>query len=170
MSITQFFASDQFDFPEFEHHPVQTCAEFQVVASHIPGTRNKNLFLRDKKGKRHLLVIVPPYLSVDLDSLSQMLGIKNLGFASKERLKKFLGVNSGSVSVLSLVNDQHNDVEVVIDRTIWHAEAIQAHPLVNTQTVIISKPELERFLSKTGHQPKILDIPGSSSVLGTPEA
>lgn len=170
MSITQFFASHQFDFPEFEHQPVQTCAEFKVVASHIPGTRNKNLFLRDKKGKRHLLVIVPPYLSVDLDSLSQMLGIKNLGFASKERLKKFLGVNSGSVSVLSLVNDQHNDVEVVMDRTIWHAEAIQAHPLVNTKTVIISKPELERFLSKTGHQPKILDIPGSSSVLGTPEA
>jgi Ala-tRNA(Pro) deacylase len=98
-----------------------------------------------------------------------MLGIKHLGFASKERLKKFLEVNSGSVSVLSLVNDQHNEIEVVIDRTIWHAETIQAHPLVNTQTVIISKPELERFLSKNGDQPKILEIHGSSSVLGTPE-
>jgi Ala-tRNA(Pro) deacylase len=169
MAITQFFASHQFDFPEFEHHPVQTCAEFQVIASHIPGTRNKNLFLRDKKGKRHFLVIVPPYLSVDLDSLSQMLGVKDLGFASKERLKKFLGVYSGSVSVLSLVNDPLNDVELVIDRTIWHAEAIQAHPLINTQTVVISKPELERFLSKTGHHPTILNIPGTSSVLGTPE-
>lgn len=169
MAITQFFTSHQFDFPRFEHHPAQSCAEFQALAPHIPGTRNKNLFLRDKKGIRHLLVIVPPHLSVDLDALSQMLGVKRLGLASKERLKNFLGVNTGSVSVLSLLNDTLNKVELIIDRTIWHAEAIQAHPLINTQTVVISKPELERFLSKTGHHPTILNIPGTSSVLGTPE-
>jgi Ala-tRNA(Pro) deacylase len=170
MAITQFLAMHQFDFPRFEHQPAQTCAEFQTLASHIPGTRNKNLFLRDKKGVRHLLVIVPPHFYVDLDSLSEILGIKRLGFASKDRLKKFLGVNSGSVSILSLVNDTPNEVELVIDRSIWHAEAIQAHPLVNTQTVVISKPELERFLSKTRHHPTILDIPGSSKVLGIADA
>jgi Ala-tRNA(Pro) deacylase len=165
MAITQFFATYQFDFPRFEHHAAQTCDEFQALSSHIPGTRNKNLFLRDKKGTRHLLVIVPPYLTVDLDSLSKTLGIKRLGFASKERLKKFLGVSSGSLSVLSLMNDSLNNVELVIDRSIWHADAIQAHPLINTQTVIISKSELERFLLKTRHQPTIIDVPGSPSAL-----
>jgi Ala-tRNA(Pro) deacylase len=168
MAITQFFASHQFDFPRFEHHPAQTCSEFQEIASHIPGTRNKNLFLRDKKGLRHLLVIVPSDLSVDLDCLSKILGIKHLGFASKERLKKFLGVSSGSVSVLSLMNDTLNKVELVIDRSIWQADAIQAHPLINTQTVIISKSELERFLLKTRHQPTILEVPGIPSALGAP--
>jgi Ala-tRNA(Pro) deacylase len=63
------------------------------------------------------------------------------------------------------MNDTLNNVELVIDRSIWHAEAIQAHPLINTQTVIISKSELERFLLKTRHQPTIIDIPGSPSAL-----
>lgn len=160
MTISRFLASHRFNFTRFEHCATHTCAEFEALVPALPGTRNKNLFLRDKKGLRHVLVIVPPKLVIDLEKLSALLGMRRLGFASTDRLRQHLGVESGSVSVLSLIHDLSNAVELVIDQTIWNAEAIQAHPLINTETVVIPKPELERFLATTGHLPTVLDIPG----------
>jgi Ala-tRNA(Pro) deacylase len=160
MTIARFLESHRFDFQSFVHRATYTCAEFEALVPFLPGTRNKNLFLRDKKGLRHLLVVVPPKLIIDLEKLSALLGARRLGFASTERLSQHLGVESGSVSVLSLIHDQSNQVELVIDQTIWNADAIQAHPLINTETVVIPKPELKRFLATTGHSPTVLDIPG----------
>lgn len=104
--------------------------------------------------------MVPPKLVIDFEKLGALLGIRRLGFASTERLRQHLGVESGSVSVLSLIHDPSNQVELVIDQTIWNAEAIQAHPLINTETVVIPQPELKRFLATTGHSPTVLDVPG----------
>ncbi len=160
MTISRFLASHRFDFPSFAHQATYTCAEFDALVPSVPGTRNKNLFLRDKKGLRHLLVVVPPKLVIDFEKLGALLGIRKLGFASKERLRQHLNVESGAVSVLSLIHDQSNQVELVIDQTIWNAEAIQAHPLINTETVVIPQSELKRFLATTGHSPTVLAIPG----------
>ena len=67
----------------------------------------------------------------------------------------------GAVSLLALVNDHAHAVEFVIDRALWVADAIQAHPLVNTATVILSHVNLERFLAATGHVPRVIDVPGA---------
>ena len=166
MKISRFLALHQFDFPKFEHCATQTCSEFEALVSNVPGTRNKNLFLRDRKGRRHILVIVPAKLEIDLEQLSMLLGIKRLGFASTDRLLRLLGVESGSVSVLSLIHDQSNAVELVIDQKIWNAEAIQAHPLINTETLVIPRSELKRFLAATGHQPTVIDVPGMPDISG----
>lgn len=166
MTLSRFLASHRFDFPRFEHCATQTCAEFEALVGHVPGTRNKNLFLRDKKGMRHVLVVTPPERTIDLEQLSVILGVRKLGFASKERLRQYLGVESGSVSLLSLVHDTSKRVELVVDRAIWTAQSIQAHPLVNTETAVIPKAELERFLTATGHIPTVMDVPG---VAHTPE-
>lgn len=115
---------------------------------------------------RHVLVVTPPERTIDLEQLSVILGVRKLGFASKERLRQYLGVESGSVSLLSLVHDTSKRVELVVDRAIWTAQSIQAHPLVNTETAVIPKAELERFLTATGHIPTVMDVPG---VAHTPE-
>ena len=44
---------------------------------------------------------------------------------------------------LALVNDTAGAVEFVIDRTLWEAAAIQAHPLVNTATTVLAHADLE---------------------------
>jgi Ala-tRNA(Pro) deacylase len=63
------------------------------------------------------------------------------------------------VSVLSLFVDVDKQVELIIDESLWKANAIQAHPMINTETVIISQSNLIRFLKVTGHEPKILSVP-----------
>jgi Ala-tRNA(Pro) deacylase len=86
-----------------------------------------------------------------LDELSSQLGVVHLRFGSEENLMRLLGVNRGAVTMMSLVNDREHRVELWIDADIWHAEYFLSHPLVNTATLVLSKSELERFFSLTGH-------------------
>src|SRR5881227_524727 len=147
--------------PERHAHPaVMTVEESERLVPTLPGAKTKNLFLRDKKGARHFLVTVPHDLAVDLNALGAALGAGRLGFASPERLMRHLGITPGSVSLLALVNDAAHAVEFVIDRRLWDADAVHAHPLVNNATLVIPHVQLERFLAATGHSVRIIDVVG----------
>ncbi|MEO5692996.1 MAG: prolyl-tRNA synthetase associated domain-containing protein [Usitatibacter sp.] len=144
-----------------EHPPVYTCEEAEKVVPPLPGVRTKNLFLRDKKGRRHLLVVVSQEKRVDLRELGALLDAKGLMLASDERLLQHLGVTSGAVSVLAIANDHVGSVELVIDRDVWSAEALLAHPLVNTATLVIPRTGIERFVAASGHEARVIDLPRS---------
>ena len=62
------------------------------------------------------------------------------------------------MSLLALVNDAMHSVEFVIDRRLWEADAVHAHPLRNDATMVLPHASLERFLAATGHPPRILDV------------
>lgn len=159
MDLDQFLIERRISLPRHEHPAVMTVEESERLVPSLPGAKTKNLFLRDKKGLRHLLVSVPSDLAVDLNRLGEVLGVGRLGFASAERLSRHLGITPGSVSLLALLNDTARKVEFVIDRTLWEADAVQAHPLVNTATMIIAHADLERFITATGHEPRVIDVP-----------
>jgi Ala-tRNA(Pro) deacylase len=142
-----------------EHPAVMTVEESLRLVPRLPGAKTKNLFLRDKRARRHFLVTARHDVAVDLDALGDVLGVGGVGFGSHERLKKYLGVAPGSVSLLALVNDPGGAVEFVIDRMLWEAPAVHAHPLVNTATLVVAHGELVRFLEATKHTPRIVDIP-----------
>jgi Ala-tRNA(Pro) deacylase len=143
----------------YDHPPVMTVEESERLVPQLPGAKTKNLFLRNRKGDRHLLVTVPHDVAVDLAALGAQIGAGRLGFASADRLLKHLGITPGSVSLLALVNDASHAVEFVIDRRLWEADAVHAHPLVNSATMVLPHRELERFLAATGHDVRIIDVP-----------
>jgi Ala-tRNA(Pro) deacylase len=159
MFVDQFLDAHRLHVSRFKHAAANTCAEFKALVPSLSGTHNKNLFLQDKKGRRHFLVVTQPESEVDLVKLGEKLAAKKLGFASVARLKHFLGVEPGAVSVLALMRDTETKVELIIDKHIWQAKAIQAHPLINTETLVIEHKELQRFLKITGHAPKIMNVP-----------
>lgn len=160
MDLTEFLAKHDIHPVRHEHPPVMTVEESLRLVPKFPGAKTKNLFLRDKKGLRHVLVSVPHDLAVDLDALGAALGIGRLGFASPERLQRHLGIAPGAVSLLALVNDPAHAVELVIDRALWEADAVHAHPLVNHATMVLAHAELRRFLDATGHEARVIDVPG----------
>ena len=159
MDIYQFFADHAIEYERHDHPPVYTCEEALRLVPPLPGTKTKNLFLRDRKGRRHFLVTVGYEKAVDLKALASLLGVSKLGFASAERLERYLGVDPGSVSILGVVNDVNQEVEVIVDQDLWGAKAFQCHPLVNTSTLVISRDHLQRFLEITGHPVRLLDVP-----------
>ena len=161
MDIDAFLRDHGITATRHSHPPVMTVEESERLVPKLPGAKTKNLFLRDKKGARHFLVTVPHDLQVDLSALGSALDAGRLGFASPERLAKHLGITPGSVSLLALVNDAAAAVEFVIDRALWDASAVQAHPLVNDATMVIAHAELERFLAATAHTPRVIDVPAA---------
>ena len=115
--------------------------------------------MRDSKNDRHFLVVVPGDGRVDMKAMPGVLACGRITFGSPGRLKKYLGVEPGSVSLLAIVNDPQHDVDVVIDENLWRSEAFQFHPLVNTSTLVISRNGVQRLLSATGHELLIASIP-----------
>ena len=147
-----------------EHPAVMTVEESERLVPPLPGAKTKNLFLRDKKGRRYFLVTVPHDLAIDLGALGRTLDAGRLSFASAEQLARHLGVTAGSVSLLALINDEARTAEFVIARCLWEAGAVQAHPLVNTATMVLTHADLERFLAATGHAPRVIDLPARGTV------
>lgn len=161
MDIYAFLDQHGISYQRFDHEAVFTCEQAKKIRSEpMPGMDTKNLFLRDKKGKRHFLVTVPHEKQVDLKALTEALNVQQgLSFASPERLKQYLGLTPGSVTLLGLVNDSSHAVEVFIDEAVWHANAVCCHPLVNTATLCIAHAGLETFMRATGHQYQVLRVP-----------
>ncbi len=147
------------EFQKVKHPPVYTYAEAEQKVPALPGAHTKNLFLRDRKGRRHVLVVVRGDKRVDLGALARLLNADKLGMASRARLQNYLGVEPGAVTLLALVNDVEKAVEVVMDRDVWSAQALQCHPLVNTATLVIARADIERFLEKTGQVWRVVDVP-----------
>jgi Ala-tRNA(Pro) deacylase len=134
-----------------EHPPVFTVEQAEKHWTEIEGAHCKNLFLRNKKGNRHYLVILLSAKQADLRGLNEKLGEDRLSFGSPERLQKYLGLDPGSVSPFGLINDRQREVVVVVDQDVKQAGRVNFHPNVNTATVGISSADFERFLAWTGH-------------------
>src|ERR1051325_8236943 len=134
-----------------EHPAVFTCEESAPHRPSMPAVSMKNLFLCDKKGRRFFLAVTACEKTVNLGKLAEQLGAPHLRFASEENLQRLLGVTRGSVTMMGLVNDAEHIVELWIDSEIWQGKYFLSHPLVNTATLMLSKPELERFFALTKH-------------------
>ncbi len=161
--IYDFLGQRGIDYERHNHPPVFTCEQEAELVSDLGATRTKNIFLRDRSGKRHFLIVVESDKRVDLKALAGCLGSTKLSLGSAERLKKHLGVEPGSVSLLALIHDREAAVELVLDKPIAESQALRCHPLVNTATLVLGRAALRKFLEATGHQPKVIDVPKKAS-------
>jgi len=143
-----------------DHPAVFTCDEAdRLVPAEAVGVQTKNLFLRDKKGRRHWLVVTTCAKPVDLKALAPRIGADNLSLGSPDRLARHLGVTPGAVTLLALVNDPSHAVSLVIDREIWEVDHWRCHPLVNTATLSMPWPSVQAFLAAVGHRPETVVVP-----------
>jgi len=143
-----------------EHEAVFTVAEADEFWTDIEGAHCKNLFLRDKKGRQHYLVIADKNTEVSLQQLNELLGGERLGFASEKRLHKYLQLIPGAVSPFGVINDTENHVILFIDQTLRQAEAVSFHPNVNTATLTFSFNDFEKFLQHSGNVYRYVDFSG----------
>lgn len=158
-ALEQLFRELRIQVDRYEHPPVFTCEEAERWVPSMDAAPTKNLFLRDRKGRRHFLVVVGYEKSVDLKALSALLDVDRLVLGSSRRLDEYLGVEPGSVTILGLLNDRNRGVELVLDVPIAEANRLRCHPLVNTATWSVAQADLRRFLQVTGHPLRVLDIP-----------
>jgi Ala-tRNA(Pro) deacylase len=133
-------------YEQYAHPPVFTSEEAAAHWAGIPATRVKNLFLRNKKGNRHYLVILEIGKQADLRHLVKIIGDDRLSFGSPERLMSAMGLTPGSVSPFGLLNDPSHAVRVIVDEDLRRVERLIFHPNINTASLTISVADFDRFL------------------------
>jgi len=141
-----------------QHPAVFTAEDASKYWDPIAGTQCKNLFLRNKKGDRHYLVVVEIGKRVDLKDLVRIVGDDRLSFGSPERLMAELGLTPGSVSPFGLIHDNDGSVRVLIDQDLRGAERLIFHPNINTASVVVSWADLERFLATRRNTVRIVSL------------
>jgi Ala-tRNA(Pro) deacylase len=134
-----------------EHPAVFTADDAAQHWSGIDGTQCKNLFLRNKKGNRHYLVVLEISKQADLRHVAKLVSDDRLSFGSPERLMARLGLTPGSVSPFGLINDADHSVRVLIDRDLRSADRLIFHPNINTASIVVTWNDFERFLESRGN-------------------
>ena len=145
-------------YQRFEHPPVFTSEEADIHWRDLPGVPCKNLFLRNKKGNHHYLVILEISKKADLREIVRFVNDDRLSFGSPDRLTAELGLTPGSVSPFGLINDSDGSVVVLVDEDLRGAEGLIFHPNINTASVVLSWEGLERFLKTRSNQVRYIRI------------
>ncbi len=158
--VFAFLSTHAIPYERYDHEAVFTCEQAEKAVPPIAAAHTKNLFLRDKKGQRHWLLVTLCSKAVDLKQVAGEIGADKLSLGSPERLAKHLGVTPGAVTILALINDPDHAVELVVDDDVWNAASIRAHPLVNTATLALSQSDVRRFIASTGHEAKVIGVIG----------
>lgn len=145
------FSKLSIKFEYYEHPPVNTIDDAITHWRDFNSGRCKNIFFRNHKGNRHYLVILEHLRKLDIHDLEKRLQQGKLTFASTERLKKYLGLEPGSVSPFGLINDREHHVHLFIDEVMNSFERMAFHPNDNTASLVISREDFTRFLEYTGN-------------------
>jgi Ala-tRNA(Pro) deacylase len=135
----------------YEHPPVATIEDSKIHWKNIESGKCKNIFFRNHKGNRHYLVILEHMRLLDIHDLEKRLRQGKLTFASDQRLKKYLGVEPGSVSPFGLINDTEHHVHLFIDEKLSEFDRLAFHPNTNKATLVISRPDFLKFLKTAGN-------------------
>jgi len=145
-------------YERYEHPPVFNAEDASKYWDPIDGTQCKNLFLRNKKGDRHYLVILEISKRADLKDLVKVVGDDRLSFGSPERLMTHLGLTPGSVSPFGLLNDAAASVRVIIDADLRGKDRLIFHPNINTGSVVVSWTDLEKFLATRKNTVRLISL------------
>jgi len=139
------------EFEYHEHPPVATIDDAKIHWKDLNSGRCKNIFFRNHKGDKHYLVILEHLRQLNIHDLEKRLKQGKLTFASDQRLKKYLGVEPGSVSPFGLINDESHHVHLFIDEKLNESERLSFHPNLNTASLVIKKSDFLKFLNHLGN-------------------
>ena len=159
MRVYKLLSELQIPFLRVDHDEANTMEACEAIDHELGVTMCKNLFLCNRQKTTFYLLLMPGDKKFLTKDLSKQLGVSRLSFAEAEFMEKYLDITPGSVSVLGLMNDKENDVNLVIDHDIFESEYIGCHPCINTSSLKMkTKDILDKFLKYTGHRPTIVTL------------
>lgn len=143
-----------------DHAPAMTmeiCAEIDEV---LQALICKNLFLCNRQQTEFYLLMIPGEKPFKTKFLSAQIGSSRLSFAPPEAMERLLDITPGSVSVLGLMNDLENQVQLLIDEDILRAPVFGCHPCINTSSLRLATADLTaRILPAMHHTYRTVTLP-----------
>jgi len=120
----------------------------------------KNLFLCNRQETDFYLLLMPGDKPFKTKNLSAQIGSARLSFAKPEYMEKYLDITPGSVSVMGLMNDTDNHVQLLIDKEVLEEASLGCHPCINTSSLKLKTSEvMDKFLPAVHHEAIIVELP-----------
>ena len=148
------------DYQRVDHEEAMTMEVCAAIDETLEATICKNLLLCNRQATAFYLLMLPGDKVFKTSVLSKQIGSSRLSFASAEAMEQFLDITPGSVSVMGLMNDKENRVQLLMDKDILKGEYFGCHPCINTSSLKIKTADLmEKIIPAMGHEPTFVELP-----------
>lgn len=142
-----------------EHKAVFNMDELSELEMPYPEYDAKNLFVRDDKKRNYYLITVKENKRVDLKKFRNDNNTRPLSFASEQDLMGIMNLIAGSVTPLSLLNDNELKVIFYLDKDFLNGkQIIGVHPNDNTATLWLKVTDLIDIIQEHGNQVNIVEL------------
>ncbi len=147
-------------FTRVDHDAAMSMEDLNAADRILGCTIAKNLFLTNRQQTDFYLLIMPGSKPFKTKYLSAQLGCSRLSFAGEDHLEKYLGVKSGSASLLGLMNDSEKRVRLVLDAELLSEKLFACHPCINSSSIAFSTVEmLCKLLPSLGREYTAVKLP-----------
>ena len=151
-------------YQRIDHEAAMTMEACAAIDEVLDATICKNLLLCNRQCTAFYLLMLPGDKVFKTKELSAQIGSSRLSFASGEYMQQFLNITPGSLSVLGLMNDTENRVQLLIDEELLNAEEFGCHPCINTSSLRIKTRDLlDKILPAVHHDYRSVTLPRSDA-------
>lgn len=142
-----------------DHDHADTIEACEAVEQVLGEKICKNLFLCNRQKTSFYLLCMPPHKAFHTKDLSHQIGSARLSFAPEEQLWDLLHCTPGSATILGLMNDEENRVQLLIDKETYEAEYFSCHPCLCTSTIKLKTSDVKNMLlPKVHHEPIVVEL------------
>lgn len=143
-----------------DHEPATTMEVCNDIDKILGALICKNLFLCNHQKTQFYLLMMPGDKTFKTKDLSRQINSARLSFADEEYMEKYLDITPGSVSIMGLMNDTDNNVQLLMDKEVLEDETLGCHPCINTSSLKLKTREvLDKFLPAVHHKAIIVELP-----------
>ena len=147
------------EYQRIDHSAAMTMEDCVEIDKKLDAVICKNLLLCNRQCTDFYLLMIPGDKVFKTSALSKQIGSSRLSFASAEYMEQFLDITPGSVSVLGLMNDHDNRVQLLIDQDVLKGECFGCHPCINTSSLRLKMADLmEKILPAVHHEPRMVTL------------
>lgn len=153
----------QIEYERVDHEALNTMEACAEVDELLQATICKNLFLCNRQKTNFYLLMMPGDKPFKTKELSSQIGSARLSFASPEDMERLLNLTPGSVTIMGLMNDAENKVQLLVDEDVLKGTYLGCHPCINTSSLKLKTADVfSRFLKAVHHDLITVHLTGES--------
>ena len=149
------------EYARVDHEPAENMEVCQTIETVLGAPICKNLFLCNRQQTQFYLLLMPGDKPFRTKEFSKKIESSRLSFATAEYMEQYLDITPGSVSILGLMNDKDNVVQLAVDKDLLRQEYFGCHPCINTSSLRLRTEDVfGPILKALGHTMTIVELTG----------
>ena len=150
----------QIPYERVDHEVAETMEACKEIDEVLEADICKNLFLCNRQKTKFYLLMILGDKKFKTKDISAQIGSARLSFADAEEMEKYLDITPGSGSVMGLMNDTENHVQLLVDEDLLKGEYFGCHPCINTSSLKMKTADvLGPFLKAVHHDMITVKLP-----------